>query len=462
MAELGRAGRAATGATTAGRVLCAIPAVYLLGIVSYAMLNGPDYTTAAPQLIRYVVAPLAIAGVFVWAALAGNGERAAMFGAYGCAILTALFLHEAVATSRLTRSVATNAEKLYDRSDMAADYFATLPPGATARTLAARMDNPNLKSVLLGGLPGRQTLLCTGDDDRALAYRADRFGFNNPDDVYNAGELDVAIFGDSFIEGMCLESGTDVAAGVRRTAPRTASFGFRGAGPLMELSALGRFGPVLRPKLSVIVYYAGNDWENLEMELREPWLREALKPGADFGDAEVAPAEIDAVDGVIDSLWQEDDDGLSRYRARVWRNFLALSQTWAALGLHYPAAAKQQPEFQTIVARMREIASGWGGELLFIYVPRAERFRGGLSNDFAFGQARRQVFDAVRKENIPIIDFVDALATEAEPLTFYAENGHFSPKGAAYIADLIAAYADDRFFDEAPEIADAAPADEET
>ncbi|MDZ7628543.1 MAG: hypothetical protein U5J99_09110 [Parvularculaceae bacterium] len=460
MPELGPASRNSVGAATAGRVLCAIPVVYLLGIVAYAILNGADYLTALPQLIRYFVVPLALAGVFVWGALGDKGKRAATFGAYGCAILTALFLHEAVATSRLTRSVATNAAKLYDQSEMADAYFSTLPPGATARTLAARMDNPNLKSVLLGGLPGRETLLCTGDDDNPVAYRADRFGFNNPDHVYSAGYLDIAIFGDSFIEGMCLKPGDDVAARVRHTAPRTASFGFRGAGPLMELSALGRFGPALRPKLSVIVFYAGNDSENLEMELREPWLREALKPGADFGDAEVAPAEIDAVDGVIDSLWQEDDDGLARYRARVWRNFLALSQTWAAVGLHYPAVAKQQPEFQTIVARMRDIASTWGGELLFIYVPRADRFKGGLTNDFAFGQVRRQFFDAVKIENVDVIDLVGAFETDPDPLTFYAENGHFSPKGAAYLADLIVAYADDRYFDEGPEIADA-DADEE-
>jgi hypothetical protein len=460
MPELGRARRTPVGVATVGRVLCAIPILYLVSVIGYAALNSADYLTAAPQFIRYFAAPLLLAGVFVWAALSSGGKRAATFGAYGAAILGALFLHEAVATSQLTRSVATNAAKLYDDSDKAAAYLATLPPGATARTIAARMENPKLQSVLLGGLPGRETLLCTGDDDSMLSYRADRYGFNNPDEIYASGELDIAIFGDSFIEGMCLNRGEDVASRVRETAPRTASFGFRGAGPLMELAALGRFGPALRPKLSVVVYYAGNDWENLEMELREPWLREALEDGANFGDANVAPAEIDAVDGVIESLWREDDDGLSRYRARVWRNFFALSQTWAALGLHYPAVPKRLPEFQTIVARMRDIAATWGGEVLFIYVPRVERFRGEFDNDFAFGQARAPFFAAVETEGVPVIDLVDAFETDPNPITFYAENGHFSPKGAAYLANLIAAFADDRFFDEAPEIADA-DADEE-
>lgn len=453
-------GRPATkpsaGLVWAGRLLCAIPLAYLLGVAGFALFNFDDFASASPQFLRYVAAPLALASIFIFALAADGGRRAASFGAYGCAVLAALFLHEGVATSRLTRSVDAGAEKLYAQREETAAFRSTLPPGATARTLAHRIADPSLASVLLGGVPERATLLCTGDSDNFIAYRADRFGFNNPDGVYESGMLDIAIFGDSFIEGMCLASGDDVASKVRATFPRTASFGFRGAGPLMELAALGRFGPALRPKLSVVVYYAGNDWENLEMELQQPWLREALGEAARFGDPAVSPAQIDRFDGVIDSLWSDDAEGLARYRARVWRNFLALSQTWAALGLHYPAAPKAQPEFRTIVARMRDIAAGWGGDVLFIYLPRVERFRGGIDNDFAFGQARPYFFDAVAAENVPAIDLVAEFETDPDPLSFYAEDGHFSPKGAAYLANLIVDYADDRFDETAePEIADA-------
>lgn len=455
MSESPAAGRTAARVMTVGRVLCAVPFLYLAGVAGYALFNFADFAGALPQFLRYVATPVALASLFAWAAVRG-GNHAATAGAYGCAVLAALFLHEAVATSRLTRSVAGNADRLYGDSAEAAMYRETLPPGATARTVAVRVADPQLETVILGAIPNRDTLLCTGDENHFIAYRADRFGFNNPDSVYAAGALDIAIFGDSFIEGMCLKPGDDVASRVRETAPHTASFGFRGAGPLMELAALGRFGPVLRPKLSVIVYYAGNDWENLEMELRQPWLRAALDESASFGDAIVSKAEIDKVDEVIESLWRNDAEGLSRYETRVWRNFLALSQTWAALGLHYPAAPRPQPEFQTIVSRMRDIAASWGGEVLFVYLPRVERFRGGFTNDFAFGQARPYFFDAVAAEGVKAIDLVEAFETEENPLLLYAEDGHFSPKGAAYLANLIIDYADDRFDDtHEPEIADA-------
>lgn len=461
MSDLPTAGRSVSRVVTVGRVLCAVPFLYLVGVTVYAIANASDFASAIPQFLRYVAAPLLLSGFFVWAAISQGGNRAAITGSYGCAVLAALFLFEAVATSRLTRSVASNAEQLYAENGEAAMYRATFPPGATARTVAHRVDDPRLETALLGAIPNRDTLLCTGDSENFISYRADRFGFNNPDAVHSSGSLDIAIFGDSFIEGMCLQPGDDVASRVRETVPRTASFGFRGAGPLMELAAMGRFGPVMKPKLSVVVYYAGNDWENLEMELRAPWLRAALEEGASFGDAVVSPAEIDKVDDVIESLWLDDADGLSRYRARVWRNFFALSQTWAVLGLHYPAAPKPQPEFQSVLARMRDLTATWGGEILFVFVPRVERFRGGIDNDFVFDQVRPLVFDAVKAENVPSIDLIEAFETEADPLSLYGEDGHFSPKGAAYLASLIIDYADDRFDDtEEPEIADA-DADEE-
>ncbi len=455
MSEPPAAGRSVLGIVTVGRILCAVPFLYLAGVAGYALLNFADFAGAVPQFLRYVAAPLGIAAVFAWAASARGGENAAIVGAYGCAIFAALFLHEAVATDRLTRSVAANADQLYAENDATAMYRATLPPGATARTIAVRIADTRLDTVMLGAIPGRETLLCTGDSDNMIAYRADRFGFNNPDEVYGDDALDVAIFGDSFIEGMCLAPGDDVASRVRETVPRTASFGFRGAGPLMELAALGRFGPVLRPKLSVIVYFAGNDWENLEMELSQPWLREALNENASFGAATLSPSQIDRADTVIETLWRDDAEGISRYQLRVWRNLLALSQTWAAVGLHYPAAPKPQPEFRAIVARMRDVAASWGGEVLFVYVPRVERFRGGLDNDFVFDQSRAPFFDAVAAEGAPVIDLIEAFETERDPLLLYGDDGHFSVKGAAYLGNLIAAYADEKYFDEQPEIAGA-------
>ncbi|HBS34434.1 MAG TPA: hypothetical protein DEA50_05055 [Parvularcula sp.] len=116
-----------------GRALCAIPLVYFVGVAGFALINAADFAAATPQLLRYVAAPLVLAAAFAWALVANGGKRAAVFGAYGCAVLAALFMHEGVATAQLTRSVSANAAKLYYEGQGAAAFRQTLPPGATAR-----------------------------------------------------------------------------------------------------------------------------------------------------------------------------------------------------------------------------------------------------------------------------------------------------------------------------------------
>jgi hypothetical protein len=78
-----------------------------------------------------------------------------------------------------------------------------------------------------------------------------------------------------------------------------------------------------------------------------------------------------------------------------------------------------------------------------------------------FDQARAPFFNAIQAANLPAIDLTKEFGPDAEALTYYGSDGHFSPKGAAFLASLIIDYADDRFDDPVePELAGADPGDE--
>ena len=123
-------------------------------------------------------------------------------------------------------------------------------------------------------------------------YTADRFGFNNPDSLYD-GRVDNIIVGDSFIEGICLEPGKDVVSQLRKSYPASLAMGTRGSGPLLELAVVGRFGPMLKPRNVIVAFFEGNDWENLSKEFKLLWLQTALKPDTDFGSQAVPPATLE-------------------------------------------------------------------------------------------------------------------------------------------------------------------------
>jgi hypothetical protein len=426
-----------------GGVLCALPAAYFIVAAFYAALNFSDFGGATPQFIRYILAPIVIAGALVWAAFRSSRSTALIVGVNACAVMAGLFLHEGFASYQLVRSVAATSRASDDPQIAALAVEHALPPRATLRRLNRAIgDEAALATAFLGGLPGEDALLCVRPGEGWVSYKADRYGFNNPNTVYDADIIDIAVLGDSFVEGMCQKAGEDVAALIRKSGRNALSLGFRGNGPLMEYATLGRYGPALRPKLTAIVYYAGNDGENLETEIGTPWLREALSPDADFGALSPTAERIDAARRAVERFWRDEGVATKTYEARLWRNFFALIQTASVLGLHYPATPKALPQYEDILRRMRALTQSWGGDLVVLYVSRAERFRGALPHEFAFRANERHVADAARRAGVDVINMASEFKRRGDPRAFYASDGHFSEKGAALAAELIAKRAD--------------------
>ncbi len=422
--------------------LCAAPAAYALTVVGYAVANANDYMSATPQFIRYFVGPLAIASALMIVALRSKVNTALQVGVYALAVLAAFFAHEALAQYRVFNSLNKTIDA-FDTSALASAGPA-MPPRATIRMLNEAAGTDQLSSAILSGIPDTEVYLCDRPDVGRLTYRADRYGFNNRDAVYDAPKLDVALIGDSFMEGLCLAPGDDVAGVLRSKGYAAASLGMRGNGPLVELASLGRFGPTLRPATTVYVYYAGNDHKNLENEAVEPWLLAGLQDGADYGPAQLTPSQMKTATAAVEQFWRRHGPLPASYRDRAARNFFALVQTWAALGLHYPAVEEPQPLLGDVVARLQTLTASWDGDLIAVYVPRAERFRGVFPHGFVHDRERRAIVGMFTATGAEVIDLAEAFSGARAAGTYYAADGHFSEAGAAALADLIAAAVDDR------------------
>jgi len=104
-------------------------------------------------------------------------------------------------------------------------------------------------------------------------YRSDRFGFNNPDTVWDtAGAFDAVIIGDSFAQGQCVLHGEDVASLVRKSHPATLTMGVGGNGPPTELAALREYLGDQGARYVFWLSYEGNDPEDGDFEASHPYL----------------------------------------------------------------------------------------------------------------------------------------------------------------------------------------------
>ncbi len=424
-------------------ILCGVLAVYLLLSPIYALYHFKEYASSIPLIARYVLAPVVLALFFLAVALFAKPSFALTAGVYALSVLGGLFLFETLLTLRSVPVRMSMLGQLSPEQSAAIAREGDVVRGFTLPQLNRLSDVKDLNRAVLSGFPAQQVILCA-QPSSVVSYRADRYGFNNPDSVYDSGRIDVMLLGDSFVEGFCLPPGVDLVSQLRQKAVSAVGFGIRGSGPLTELAMLGRFGPMLRPRHVLIVFFEGNDWRNLEGELLISWLRSALDEYADFGTPQSAGAAMLRARAAIGELNRQPitvADLLAR--TEVLRNFFALQQTFARLGLNFPGATQDIPEFRHVLRRSKSIVQSWGGSLQLVYVPRVDRYLGAFSARSAFEPLRSLVARGAASEAVPLIDLSTAFEVRPRPQELYGADGHFSDSGAVFAAEIIARHIQD-------------------
>ncbi|KSV64361.1 hypothetical protein N182_10615 [Sinorhizobium sp. GL2] len=413
-------------------------AAYLFLSPIYAIVHFSEYASSTLLLIRYVLVPAALAVVFLAVGFFARPQLAMAAGIYGLSALVGFFLFETLLTLRSVPVRLSMLGQLSHEQSVAIARERDFVGGFTLAQLNRLSGVRDLRNAVLSGFPASQVILCA-QPDRVISYRADRFGFNNPDAIYEDGRMDAMLLGDSFVEGFCLPPGEDLVSRLRRNDVLAASAGIRGSGPLTQLAMLGRYGPMFKPHRVFMVFFEGNDWKNLEGELKFPWLRTALEKDADFGTPLTAgEATLRARDAMREFNSRPVGVADLFTRTDVPRNFIALQQTFTLLGLNYPKATRDIPEFGRILQQAKSIAHSWGGSFELVYVPRVDRFMGVVSPRSAYEPLRKRVVEAAASAGVPVIDLLIAFEGRPRPLELYGADGHFSNSGAAFAAEIIA------------------------
>ncbi len=422
-------------------LLCLIPALYFVAIVAYAVLNFSSYGADVPRFVRYIAAPSLIAVALLAAAMLLPPRKGANVGLSVSAVLIALLLVELVLNARLVIAMlglvsnmgagtGENGEDLRGRSN--------IPPMYTSKQMSSAMEVERLDQAVLGGLPSRETLLCSRLGQPEY-YTSDRFGFNNDDGVYDA-PLEVMIVGDSFVEGHCQPKPDTFAGKMRELRTRTASVGMRGGGPLFSLALIGRYGKEFQPDWVAMAFFEGNDWGNLKREAETSWLTEALSRDADFGSPELSATQLQGAEEVVKGWWSEEiSAGAVFTRSSFIRNILGLNQVWGFLGLDYPRIRREQPIYGEVLAEAKAVTESWGGNMVLVYIPQGARYRGLLDKSFAYDGLRNEVLAAAEASGVEVIDLTEVFHAQENPRQLFAADGHFSPAGSEIAARALEA-----------------------
>ena len=228
-------------------------------------------------------------------------------------------------------------------------------------------------TVPLAGVPHATTVMCN-EAGTYVTYESDRFGFNNPDRQWDIPPQ-VALVGDSFVEGWCVPREESFAGRIRQNVPATLSVGYTGHGPLAELGTIREYVEPRRPAHVFWFFFGGNDLTvDLPRETKSDILRRYLEPG--FSQhLEQHAAEL-------------GEEMRRRYDSRLAQEPVAGSSSWVigivklrssrrlfnSVRVRPPRTAPEEsadqvPLLRRVLVEAKRTVEGWGGSLHFVYLP---------------------------------------------------------------------------------------------
>ncbi|MGH7665042.1 MAG: hypothetical protein ACRENI_12215 [Gemmatimonadaceae bacterium] len=300
----------------------------------------------------------------------------------------------------------------------------------------------------LAGVSGVVTVLCT-EIGPWVASEADEHGFTNPPGQWDLPRVDLALIGDSFVEGQCVDPAASFASLIRARYPATIVTGVSAAGPLVELGFLREYVARLKPRFLFWFYYEGNDLTDLEAEKRMPLILRYLEPGFSQGLA-LRQAEVDArlkaIATAAESIAVQQRATLQAGPSLRWRVLASMKlwhlRTMIRDRLSVPdVACCDMALLARVLTRAAEDVRGWGGNVVVVYLPAQATLAGGRAARQLPANAVDSVRAVVRKLGLPLLDLRDTLRNYGPVDSLFPyETAHLTERGQQIVAGIILRY----------------------
>ena len=304
-----------------------------------------------------------------------------------------------------------------------------------------------------GGI-SKKTTVGANENGYFQIIHTDRYGFNNPDSVWDTEKTDWLLIGDSFTFGAAVQPGEEISSQIRNFTHSSTviNLGCAQNGPLEQLLSLKEYAETKVPKRVLWMYYEGNDLHDLNRSSKSQQIMNYLRPG--FSQNLIQrQEEIDAWKAreIIKAetryaiKWKENN----RQQAQEWKDeeqllILRLFHLRNAIGFNPAQLTKDadhidiNPLLLEILTITRDRVAEWGGKLYFVYLPEYNRYKRYFSNHSSF-RNRSELLKLVDSIDIPIIDIHKAFMNHPEPLSLFPfrHGGHYNAQGYRLTARTI-------------------------
>ncbi len=377
------------------------------------------------------------------------------------AIETILSYNKAIKPEQFRAKLAEASGIPYDSRHRAEVWLDLRNKGIDAYPLYNPYDNMNFKDTKilpLGYISGKTTISCN-ESGEFIIYKSDEHGFNNPEGLYDENKIDYVLIGDSFTQGACVKRNENIAGRLISTGKKVLNLGMLNSGPPKELAILKEYAKPVKPKIVFWMFYEGNDHEGLEFEIKSPLIMKYLDK--DFSQHLINKQKI------IDEMLIEQ---LEKEFANVNKNIMLITETnkkgrEATFNISLSSITLFQlrrrlglvdkgcenifnPLFKDFLTEAKRTVNGWGGQLVFVYLPSYERYpeKVNMCRKRFLDTEKKEVLTVIKELQIPIIDMKSVFDSHPDPLSFFPFrlDGHFNAEGYKLVAEHMDKYLSNR------------------
>ena len=111
------------------------------------------------------------------------------------------------------------------------------------------------------------------------SYKSDKFGFNNPENlIKKESKFNLLLLGDSFTEGMCVDTKNDIGAKLRNLNYNVLNLGKAGGGVLFAKARLREYKHAynFKPDYVIFLFFSFNDVTDTQREYNHPFFQKYL------------------------------------------------------------------------------------------------------------------------------------------------------------------------------------------
>ena len=315
------------------------------------------------------------------------------------------------------------------------------------------------KIFSLSGLQNSKILMCN-ESGYWAKYYSDRYGFNNPDNVWERKNIDIVFIGDSFTKGECVNQGSEITSQLRKLQNlNIINLGWQGTGPLRQFATYREFIKDKQTKYIFWVYFEENDLDDLLRERNNKILMEYFNNTSfnqNLMSADIKKKVFNLILNKHDEFMKKEfeiNDNIKRYTNLI--NYIKLYKTRQIIlgNLHKKFFENKNNlliknyedenldfYFKLFDKLSDELSKNT--KIVLVYLPK-EKY--GFTSGFdRSSKIKKTILSELEKRNIDIIDIDTKIKDNFfNPGDLYPKQHvgmHFNEKGYKFVAEKINEY----------------------